>query len=344
MATSTKSVATPELMNAIRNEASEAYKAAVPVATLANLQDVANPILNYAVMSNEFLNILINKIVATIVRRKMWENPLALLRKEGMPLGIDIEEIHTNPAVAKDYDGSETGMAELLKMNKPDVAVAFHRMNRQDKYTVTINNRQLTNAFTSWTNLDDFIGQITDSLYNGNTIDEFNYTKALVSSAVAAGKIGTVTVPNPVDESSGKQFQKALRNLSMQFTFPSINYNPYRLMGGLTDRTTWSKIENQIIIIRADVAAAIGVEVLSAAFNISYADYLAKQVIVDGFAGAENTLAVLADKDAFEIREKLRQFASFFNPSALNWQYYYHAWDTFSMSPFHNCMALVSAP
>ena len=199
-------------------------------------------------------------------------------------------------------------------------------------------------AFTSWANLDDFIGQITDSLYNGNTIDEFKYTKLLVSSAVAANKLGTVQVANPVDEATGKAFQIALRNLSMQFTFPSTQYNPYRLMGGTTDRTTWSAIEDQIIIIRADVAAAIGVEILSAAFNISYADYLAKQVIVDNFDGAPTTLAVLADKNAFEIREKLRQFANFFNPSALNWQYFYHAWDTFSLSPFHNCMALVQRP
>lgn len=335
-------IATPEMLNAIRNEASADYQAAVPVATLANLAAVGNPITTYSNTANEFLNVLVNKIVATIVRRKIWDNPLSILRKEGMPLGMDIEEVHTNPAVAKDYDGTETGMAELLKMNKPDSAAVWHRMNRQDKYTVTVNNSQLNTAFTSWGNLEDFIGQIVDSLYNGNTIDEFRYTKALVSTAVAGGRIGTITTPAPVDAATGRAFQVAIRNLSMQFTFPSIRYNPYRLMGGGTDRTTWSAIDDQIIIIRADVAANVGVEVLSAAFNISYADYMAKQIVVDGFEGAENTLAVLADKNAFEIREKLRQFASFFNPSALNWQYFYHAWDTFSLSPFHNVMAVVS--
>lgn len=343
MATKTNPVATPEMLNAVRVEASAEYKANVPIATLANLQEVGNPIINYSVTANEFLNILVNKIVVTIVRRKMWKNPLSILRKEGMPLGMDIEEVYTNPAEAKAYDGTETGMAELLKMNKPDVAVAWHRMNRQDKYTVTVNNDQLKQAFTSWANLDDFVGQIVDSLYNGNTIDEFRYTKAIVSSAVAANKIRTITAPMPVDTATGKQFQIALRNLSMQFTFPSTEYNPYQLMGGAKPMTTWSAIEDQVIIIRADVAAAVGVELLSAAFNISYANYLAKQIIVDKFDGADNTLAVLADTDAFEIREKLRQFASFFNPSALNWQYYYHAWDVFSLSPFHNTVALVSA-
>ena len=336
-----KPIATPEMLNAVRESAGAAYQASVPVATIANLQDVGNPIITYSANANAFLNTLMNKIVATIVRRAIWENPLQILRKEAMPLGMDVEEVHTNPAKEQDYDGTETGMADLLKMHKPDSVAAWYRMNRQSKYSVTINNDQLSQAFVSWANLEAFIGQIVDSLYNANTIDEFKYTKQLVSDAITDDKLVTIEAAAPVDATTGRAFQVALRNLSMQFTFPSIKYNPYKKMGGTTDRTTWTKMEDQIILIRADVAANVGVEVLSAAFNISYADYLARQIIVDDFA-SENTLAVLADKKAFYISEKLRKFAEFYNPSALNWQYYYHAWDTFSLAPFYNCVAIKS--
>lgn len=335
-------VATADMLNSIRSEASSAYQNAVPEATPLNLTDVGNPILSYTSVANEFLDALVNKIVGQILYRKMWNNPLSMLKKSAMPLGMDIEETQANPATASAYDGTDTGMADLLKVQKPDVKAAWYRLNRTEKYKVTINNDQLTNAFVSYANLESFIAMIVDTLYNGATIDEFKYTKQLITDAYTANKINTITVVNPTNSDTGRQFQVALRNLSLQFTFPSSTYNNYVKMGGTGARVTWSPIEDQVIIIRSDVAANIGVEVLSAAFNISYADYLARQIIVDSFDTNSKVLAVLADEKAFQIREKLRQFATFYNAASLSWQYYYHCWDTFSLSPFHNCTALVT--
>lgn len=343
MATKKDPVATPEMLNAIREEASDAYKSAVPLATPLSLVDVGNPILTYDSVANEFLDALVNKIIATIVYRQMWENPLAVLRKDPEALGYDVEELHTNPADAKDYDGTDTGLADILTVQKPDTAAAWFRLNRQDKYKVTINNEQLTSAFTSWGALENFIGSITDSLYNGNTIDEYKYTKQIITDALTANKIGTIQTVEPVDESTGKRFMSTLRNLSLQYTFPSTQYNNYQRMGGTgNERVTWTPIARQIILVRADVASAVGVEVLAAAFNLNYSDYLARQIIVDTFDTENHCLAVLCDERAFQIREKLRRFATFYNASGLSWQYYYHAWDTFSLSPFHNLMALTT--
>lgn len=343
MSNTTENVATPELLNSIASEASETYQSAVPVATALNLTDVSNPILTYSVVANEFLDALFNKVIATIVYRQMWNNPLSVLRKDPEALGFDIEELQTNPASAANYDGTDTGLEDILKVQKPDSAAAWYRLNRQDKYKVTINNEQLTSAFTSWNALDNFIGQITDSLYNGNTIDEYSYTKQIITDALAASQLRTVQTVMPVDEGTGKQFMSALRNLSLQFTFPSSNYNCYTLMGGTGNpRVTWSPIDRQVILVRADVASAVGVEVLAAAFNMNYSDYLARQIIVDSFDTDNRCLAVLCDERAFQIREKLRRFATFYNASGLSWQYYYHAWDTFSLSPFHNLVALTT--
>lgn len=332
-------VATPEMLNAIRAEASDAYQRAVPEATAMNLNDVGNPILNYEAIGNEFVGALINKIVIQLIDRRMWDNPLAILKRGQMPLGTDIEDIHVNPAKAEAYDGTETGMADILKMHKPDVASVYYRLNRQDKYPVTINNDQLRGAFTAWSKMEDLITVIVDSLYNGNTIDEFKYTKDLVSNAVANNKIIVQTVPNPVDEATGKNFMKVLRSLSTLFTFPSANYNSYAAISGQPPRTSWAPIDQQIIIIRGDVASAVGVDVLSGLFNLNYGDYLARQIIVDNF-NDEKTLAVLADKRAFVIMEQLRKFTTFYNGSSLGWQYYYHAWDLFALSPFRNAIAL----
>lgn len=189
MASKTPPVATPDMLNAIRNEATDAYQRAVPVATKGNLLDVGNPIINYEAVGNEFLSSLMNKIVIQIIDRRMWTNPLGILKQNEIPLGTDVEESHINPAEAEQYDGSETGMADILKMHKPDVATVYYRLNRREKYPVTINNDQLRGAFTNWGKLESFIGGIVDSLYNGCTIDDYKYTKELVSNAIAAGNI-----------------------------------------------------------------------------------------------------------------------------------------------------------
>ena len=338
----TPPVATPEMLNAIRDEASQAYREAVPVATLANLPDVGNPILRYQAIGNEFVEALINKIVVQLIERRMWRNPLSMLRRGEMPLGTDVEDIHVNPAEAVPYDGNEPGMEDILKMHKPDVASVYYRLNRRDKYRVTINNDQLRGAFTAWGKLESLIGAIVDSLYNGCTIDEFNYTKQLVSDAVAANQIRVQNVALPVDEATGKAFMKVLRSTSVLFTFPSSDYNSYQQVGGATPRTSWVPIDEQIILIRGDVAAAVGVDVLAGLFNLNYGDYLTRQIIVDSF-GDDNTLAVLADEKAFVIMEQLREFRTFYNASSLGWQYYYHAWDLFAFSPFRNAIAFKSA-
>lgn len=342
MATSTAKVATPEMLNSIRNEASAEYKAAVPEATPLNLIEVGNPILNYEKIGNEFVGALVNKIVLQLIERRMWENPLAFLRGETMPLGTDIEDVHTNPAKAIPYDGNETGMADILKMHRPDVATAYYRLNRRDKYPVTINNDQLRGAFTAWGKMEDLIGQIVDSLYNGCAIDEFNYTKDLVANGVANNKVIKQVITVPVDDVTGKRFLKAIRSMSILFTFPSSNYNSFALQGGSPARTTMCPIKDQVIMLRADVATEVGVDVLADIFNLSYAEYLARQIIVDNF-NDEKTLGVLADKRAFIIMEQLRQFRTFYNASSLGWQYYYHAWDLFALSPFKNIVAFQGA-
>ena len=332
-----------DALNAIRAAASPAYQAAVPIATRGNLMDVGNPILSYEPLANEFLNAIVNKIVMQIVQRRTWTNPLGILKRGTMPLGEDIEDIHVNPAQSEDYDGTEVGMADILKMHRPDVATVYYRLNRKDKYPVTINNQQLRAGFTTWGKLDDLISVIVESLYTGNTIDEFKYTKQLVSDTLAGGRLRSVVVPYPATEPTGKAFMKELRTLASMFSFPSANYNNYLLINPTGNpRTTWCDIDDLIIIIRADVASSVGVEVLSSLFNVEYADYVARQILVDNF-GDDNTLAVLADRKAFVIYEQLREFATFFNASSLGWQYYYHAWDLFAFSPFYNAVALVQA-
>lgn len=331
-----------DIANAIRNEASETYRAAVPLALGNNLQDVGNPILTYQSIQNEFLDALVNKIAFTIVNEKMFDNPLSFLKKGAVPLGLDVEDIYTNPAAGADYEPNN--FQGILTPEYPDVKAAYYRRNRRTKYKVTIKNEQLTAAFNSWGNLEALLAAIVNSLYNGNTIGEFQLVKELIGGAVSVNKMQQQVVALPTTEATAKAFMTALRQVSYGMTFPSSAYNGYLLNGGTAAKPVvqYTPVSEQVILIRSDVAASVDVSVLAAAFNLSYADYMAQQVIVDNFDGATNMFAMVADRRVFQIRENLRKMTEFYNAEVMAWTYWYHCWDTYALSPFDNAVAFVT--
>lgn len=328
-------------LNAIRASASEDYQNRVPVATQTNLTEVGNPILTYSATMNEFLNLLVNRIGLVIVHNRELRNPLAILKSGEMPLGMDVEEIAANPAKAETYNAAST---DLLKQKIPDVKAAYHRLNRQDKYTVTIRNQQLRQAFTSWEKLEGLIAAIVNSLYSGNYLDEFVLTKQLFASAVANNKIKKETVTAITDEASARDFITKARLLFRNFGFPSSNYNAWAQVGGTGEPfITWTPPEKINMIIRSDIEAYVDVNVLAAAFNMDKATFLGNVLVVDNFDSAENCVAVMCDKAYTQIYDNLTEMTEFYNAENLSWNYYYHVWQTYSVSPLANAVAFVTA-
>lgn len=328
-------------LNAIRANASEDYQNRVPVATQTNLTEVGNPILTYSATMNEFLNLLVNRIGLVIVHNRELRNPLAILKSGEMPLGMDVEEIGANPAKAETYNAAST---DLLKQKIPDVKAVYHRLNRQDKYTVTIRNQQLRQAFTSWEKLEGLIAAIVNSLYSGNYLDEFVLTKQLFASAVANNKIKKETVTAITDEASAKNFITKARLLFRNFGFPSSNYNAWAQVGGTGEPfITWTPPEKINMIIRSDIESYVDVNVLAAAFNMDKATFLGNVLVVDNFDSAENCLAVMCDKAYTQIYDNLTEMTEFYNAENLSWNYYYHVWQTYSVSPLANAVAFVTA-
>ena len=338
----TKGSSMPDMVNAMR-EASPKLAATIPMATAANIADVGNPIISYAETMNQFLTMLIDRIGMTKVRNKTYNNPLRILKQGTTPLGIDVQEIYTNPATATQFDPSATTPWAL---QKPDTKVAYHRRNRQDKYKVSVSNQQIRAAFTSWSNLEDFLSSIVNTLYSGDNIDEFQLCKEVFASGVADSKIKTQTVTAVTDETSGKAFVKAARTASGLFRFPGSNYNMYSTLSGAVGEpvVTWTPIEDQILLIKSEILSAIDVDVLAAAFNMGKSDFLGRVVEVDDFGtGGSNIQAILMDKSAPQIYDNLEQFDSLYNPENLTWNYYWHHWQTYSFSLFANMLAFVTA-
>lgn len=333
------------VLNTIRDNGSAEYLARVPEATQANLTAVGNPIIEYDTIRNEFLDALVNKIVLQIVDAKIARNPLSVLKKGSIPLGQDVEHIHTNPGKSKPFD-KENGV-DLLANTPPDVKSLYYRLNRRDKYPVTISGEMLQTAFTSYQNLQKLINVIVNSLYSGDNYDEFILMKDLVARSVDEGVVKCEEIAEPTTDATSKAFVKKLRTLSGLFKFPSANFNMYKsyaLAKGYTNPTdaiTWTPVESQVLLIKTEILANVDVDVLATAFNMNRSDFIGRVIEVDKFDDAGKILCLACDEAFFQVRDNLTKLTTFDNPENLTRKYILHRWETLATCAFANAVCLV---
>jgi uncharacterized protein YjdB len=330
------------VLNVIWSTAGTDYQNAVPVATPQNLSDLANPILSMPNIANAFINTLVNRIGLTAIEQKSFRNPLAPLKKGTLELGTTVQEVFTNPAQSTGY--SMNDFSAILQKATPDTKTAYHVMNRQDRYQVTIYESQLKLAFTSYDNMQAFITSVISSMYNGSYIDEYKLTKKLFSDAVTNNKIIMQIAVAPTDESSAKAITKQIKKLISKFKYPSTAYNKYSSLSGATGNPvqTFTAPEDVVLVIKSDVLNEIDVEVLAVAFNLSKVEFMGNIVEVDDFDNP-NLLAVVCDKNFIQVYDNLYQARNQENGGNLAWQYFLHVWQTYSLSPFCNAVALVTS-
>lgn len=334
-----------KVFNVIRANSSEVFMNTVPSASVDNIQAISGILFNdaYQPMLNEFVSNLINRIALTIIRNKSYNNPLAVFKKGAVPLGTDIQDIYENPAEAEAYELSNTAMAKLLTITDPDTHVAYYRRNRQDLYTKTIARETLQGAFVSWEKFEEYVSGITTSLYSGNYIDEFDYTKALIDGAYDSGKVIVEQVSKPVDESTAKAFVKKARAVYSKLKFPSTEYNAYSKFSGAKGKIkTWTDEDRIVLITTSDVLAEVDVDVLARAFNIDNAKFLGRVIEVDKFENSE-IQAIICDEAWLQIYDNLLRFDEFYNARVMAWNEYLHAWNTFAICPFANAVVLATA-
>jgi hypothetical protein len=329
-----------QILDRIRANASTEYKDRVPDAERNTIQAVGDPILTYENIQNEFLNALVYRIAMSIIQNKIAKNPLAPLKKGSVPLGSDIQEIFTNMAKDNGFDG--TG-SKLLTKTTPDVKTLYHRIARKGQYPVSVTPEQLQTAFTSYKELESMLNSIITSMYSGDNYDEFILMKNLFATAIVGGKVVTVSVDHVKDETTGKAFIKAVKKTSKAFTFPSSAFNKYYDNRPDFDLgrpvITWTPLEDQIFVVRADVMEDISVDVLASAFNVDKVTFLANYVEVDSFGSATNVLGVLCDRSFIQVYDNLFKVTEFNNGQGLFHNYWLNHWQTYGFSLFANCVA-----
>ena len=348
------------ILNAIRDNASLEYYQAVPRVeqTTESIQNAGAAICAFQPRMNEFISSLINRIAKVIVTSKMYSNPWAFAKKGTLEFGETVEEIFVNIANAVPFQ-PENAYAENFKRNIPDVRSAFHAMDLQTYYPVTISEQQLRQAFVSMDGVTDLIARIVNSLYSAMNYDEFIMMKYTIAVLAYGGSIATVVQ----NENDTKADVKAIKKVSNAFRFMTTNYN-------ISGVANFSDVTDQYIITTADFDADMDIDVLASAFNLSKAEFMGRRVMVDSFgfndgeiARLKNLLAkdstvnltelpnistamttvkaVIMDRDFFQIYDNLTQFTENYVGSGLYWNEFLHVWRTYSASPFANVAMLI---
>jgi hypothetical protein len=330
------------------------YHQYVPVITdLTSIGEFGTPILEYTDVRNEFMTKLVKRIVETQIEGKVFNNKLSQLEGEQVPLGYSIQDIYVNPAKGRKFNVED--FAGLLQKYEADVKQQFLTVNMDMQYPVTITRAKLKNAFTSWGALESFITGITNSLYSGANIDQYNFTKYLVSNAFRNGHTINKVVTAPTTEATSKAFVKAARALALDFAEASSDFNAWAKVNTDDSKAlvTWTEPEDIVFVLRNDVIAELDVDVLASAFNIGKAELMGRIIGVRNFdmysdAGTKvfdgsSILGIMCDRKWFKIKSQDLELDSFYNANNRTWQYYYNVVKMYNYSLFANAVVFCTA-
>lgn len=328
-----------------------------------SLHNIGEYIMGYEPYMNAYITALVNRIARVIVTSRVWKDKWAIFEMGKLDYGETVEEIFVNIAKPHSYDPAKAE-TQVFKREIPDVRAAFHSMNYQKFYKVTISNDQLRQAFLSYYDMNELIARIVDSLYTGMNLDVFLTKKYMLAREAINGGIYTV-VTKPIS-GEGADPDDAItkyRQYTNNLEFLKTQYN----RAGVRNSTP---VSDQVIIVPNEAEATLGVKVLAAAFNLSEVDYISKRIPVDSFEfdaddearleelfanddtykpftdeekkALQSISAVKLAKDWFMCFDNFEQFTENYNGEGVYWQYFFHVWKTFSVSPFANAVLFTS--
>lgn len=324
------------ILDQIWLKGSNDYQQRVPRASQAGVAETQKAIFSDRVLVNEFQTALINRIGMTIIHQRRWENPLSFFKVGKLQYGTTIQEVANNLIKAKGY---ELDAQTLLKVNVPESKVAYHNVNRKDKYPITINEVELRQAFIDDYGLNNYINSLLEIPFTSDNYDEYNIMLNLIALYEANnGGFFKVQVQDVVADDTGaaaKNLLKLIRGYMGKMKFMSSLYNK----AAIPNHTDASDL---ILLITPEVHASLDVDALATLFHIEKAEVDARIIEVDQFpiAGAQ---ALLVDKNWFVCADYVYENTSFWNPETLSTNYWLHHWGVYSCSPFMNAILFTTA-
>lgn len=340
MAASKVAATNAAIVNAVRNNASEQYRARIPETTDNNLTKTLALLQENSLLWNEFIQVLVQRIGLTLFRTNSFENRLKPFKTGAMAYGGIVQEIGANLIKAKAYDPNDTN---VFGADKPDVKAIYHSVNRRDRYDLRLNEDMLEEAFVQDGQLSAFINSLLALPQQSDENDEYLIMRDILRKVHDGEGMATVRVPDmfadgiTADEKrvAGEGIAAALREHYLQMkNFYNTKYN----------NAGMQVTSDELVLLGTPrFFANFDVSVLAAAFNMDKANFIAdRTVVIDDFNIPGVDVALL-DRDFYVCTDTKIKSASIYNPATLDLDYYYHHWGVYSASPMRNALLLSTA-
>lgn len=356
-----------DYLNAIRTSASTYYQENVPIATYdaASVRDVGRIVLNSTTLTNEFYSALVNQFAFIFGSSKMFYNKWVDFKKGLIGLGELVEEFFVQIALPNNYN-PDIAATEIFKRVIADVQTAIYRINVKTFYKTTINRPLLEMAFTTEGGMADLIGKVFTSMAAACEVDQMNAIKYLLARKILDGKIKT----EPIAEVSGADTEANAKAAARQmkadfenFFFPRTDYNEAGVMNWVNDKNDVS------FMLTTSFGAAYDIEVLAAAFNLDYANFMGRVKRIDSLTDIDFTrlnaffdlpepiaefeedeiaildkvAAITFDNGLIQWYDRLYEWHEEPNGQSMEWQNWLHYWALLASSPFANAVAYVQS-
>lgn len=356
-----------DYLNAVRSSASTYYQENVPIATYdaASVREVGRIVLNSTALTNEFYSALVNQFAFIFGSSKMFYNKWVDFKKGLIGLGELVEEFFVQIALPNNYN-PDIAATEIFKRVIADVQTAIYRINVKTFYKTTINRPLLEMAFTTEGGMADLIGKVFTSMAAACEVDQMNAIKYLLARKILDGKIKTVPIAEVSGTDTEANAKAAARQMKADFEnffFPRTDYNEAGVMNWVNDKSDVS------FMLSTSFGAAYDIEVLAAAFNLDYANFMGRVKRIDSltnidfnrlnaffdlptpleeFTESEKTTldqvaAITFDNGLIQWYDRLYEWHEEPNGQSMEWQNWLHYWALIASSPFANAVAYVQS-
>lgn len=288
-------------------------------------------------MNNDLFNQftgLLNGLIGTYVESKLFENPLAVLKK---PMGSVFGNSERHIAVQ--YLNAHTYRADsetLLKVEKPEYSEWFYSVSEPRRYEFSWSKYELQRVFAAdGYGFDDLLTATITQMRSSANYDEMNIM--INGFAEADRRMGGLFRHQlsgaPNDEATAKELLKAIRRYASMMKFPTTLFNGLEI-------PVFESPETLVLWVSANdgVMASLDVDALSAVFQLDRANVQYRIIEIPQFP-IPNVYAALTSEDFIYCRDVWNNMEPpFYNPENLTYKYYYHISQILGVNPAANCV------
>jgi len=285
-------------------------------------------------MNNDLFNQfsgLLNGLMGTYVESKLFENPLAVLKKPATQFGNSERGVAVRYLQAHSYRAdSET----LLRVEKPEFREWFYSVGTPRRYEFSWSKYELQRAFSAdGYGYDELLQATITQAYSSDNYDEMNIMIQMFAEADQrmGGLYRYQVSAFPTDEATGKELLTGIRAVAGRMQFPTTLYNHI-------DIPVHENGDTLVLWVTPETSANLDVQTLSSVFQLDKADVKYRIITIPEFP-IPNVCAALTSEDFIYCRDVWYGIEPpFYNPENLTLKYYLHHSQLLGVNPCANCV------